>query len=687
MRWRLYAILVVCSVLPLLLFLYAADRVMRRTTTNNLLAQTGPAAETAVSVFTDRMSDARETLTDFAADPALLDAWNRSDGPRLAAMLHLAHELRHRVSYFAIYDSGGHLRLRYPEAPADSAPQSSPWLDAALHSDKAAVSGLTLIARDQAGIVVAAPMGTPSARGIVCAIYDADSIKRWTNDIAPSAMRWITVVDQNGVILTGVDLGASGTFRNVSSRLEVNQVLAGKNGTEFLPLPGGEALVTRRPLATLGWGVLVEIPKREIDKAIWQFEQPIAIVGLIFVGLALAFGVVIATLYRRLRESREHVRRIVTAAIDAFVACDQRGVVTDWNAKAEQLFGWTATEAIGKPLLEMIVPEPHRDAFRRGLLDMANSRGSELLDRRLELPALRRNGREFLVELSLTRVQSGGAVSFNAFLHDITKRKEEQAQIRTLNAELKDRVSELEERNKALEAFNYSVSHDVRGPLRNIAGFSDLMLEEYSGALPPAAQDYLQRIQTNVVRMQRLVDDLLRFARLGVQCLHLEVTDLNELVREVIASLESERAGREVSFEVALLPTIECDRGLVRQVFWNLLANALKFTRKRSLAIVSVGMSPHDGEDVFFVRDNGVGFDMKQADKLFGAFQRLHRFDEFEGTGIGLAAVHRIVSKHQGRIWAEAEVNHGATFYFTLRSRDAAGGVPQDTRTTATALR
>jgi light-regulated signal transduction histidine kinase (bacteriophytochrome) len=209
----------------------------------------------------------------------------------------------------------------------------------------------------------------------------------------------------------------------------------------------------------------------------------------------------------------------------------------------------------------------------------------------------------------------------------------------------------------------------VRAPLRNIAGFSEILEEEFKGKLAAGALDYLGRIQKNVVRLQRLVDDLLRFAHLGEHALKIQPTDLNEVVREVIATFERELAGRKVTFDVSPLPTLDCDPSLVTQVFWNLLANAVKFTGSRSQAIVSIGESTQDGEKVIFVRDNGVGFDMKHAGKLFGPFQRLHRNDEFEGTGVGLATVQRIILQHQGRIWAQAEPDKGATFFFRLQSQ------------------
>ncbi len=217
-----------------------------------------------------------------------------------------------------------------------------------------------------------------------------------------------------------------------------------------------------------------------------------------------------------------------------------------------------------------------------------------------------------------------------------------------------------------LEAFSYSVSHDLRAPLRHIGGFSRILMEDFSADLPPEARQHLQRVENGVRRMGTLVDELLHLSRVGRHPLQLQSTDLNLLLEEVISLLQPETQGRNVRWKVEKLGTATCDPVLVKQIFQNLIANALKFTRQREPAVIEIESRPQDGQAVISVRDNGVGFDMKYRDKLFGVFQRLHRADEFEGTGIGLATVNRIVHKHGGRIWAEGAVGKGATFFFTL---------------------
>jgi light-regulated signal transduction histidine kinase (bacteriophytochrome) len=264
----------------------------------------------------------------------------------------------------------------------------------------------------------------------------------------------------------------------------------------------------------------------------------------------------------------------------------------------------------------------------------------------------------------------GGVVAFR----DVSRKRADEREIRRLNNELEQRViqrtAELEAANRELEAFSYSVSHDLRAPLRHIAGFSGILLEEFGPTLDPQAQRHLQRIQEGTQRMGILVDELLNLSRVGRHALNLQTTALKSLVDDIVPVLQSECEGREVEWNIGELPRVNCDSALIRQVFQNLLSNALKYSRPRSRAVIEVGQSQIEGKPAIFVRDNGVGFNMKYADKLFGVFQRLHRADEFEGTGIGLATVQRIIHKHGGRIWADAELDRGATFYFTLNDME-----------------
>jgi len=261
--------------------------------------------------------------------------------------------------------------------------------------------------------------------------------------------------------------------------------------------------------------------------------------------------------------------------------------------------------------------------------------------------------------------------SFNEMLAQIQVR---DAALQTSHEQLEQRVTqrtaELDATNKELEAFTYSVAHDLRAPLRHIQGFSNVLMESLGPQLEPDAKKHLDHIVEGTQQMGRLIDDLLSLARLGRQEPRLQVTGLNSLVQEVLRDLKSETEGRDIHWQVGDLPFVDCDPGLMKQVFYNLLSNAAKYSRPRNPAVIDIGQMSVEGQLVTFVRDNGVGFNMKYVHKLFGVFQRLHRREDFEGTGVGLATVQRIIHKHGGRIWAEAEIDKGATFFFSLASEN-----------------
>ncbi len=274
------------------------------------------------------------------------------------------------------------------------------------------------------------------------------------------------------------------------------------------------------------------------------------------------------------------------------------------------------------------------------------------------------------------RDENGKPVRMMGVVSDTTARKQAEHQIELHRQELARSNADLAAANQELEAFSYSVSHDLRAPLRHIDGFARILKEEHAAELSEEAQRYLDRVLHGANHMGHLVDDLLNLAKIGRRELVRQRTKLDLLVRETLADLP-ETENRNVEWRVEPLPEVDCDPGLLKLVFNNLLGNALKFTRGREPAVIEIGATDSVGPATVFVRDNGVGFDPKYSDKLFGVFQRLHRQEDFEGTGVGLATVQRIVRKHGGEVWAESEVDRGATFFFSLGARPATAPVPQ----------
>lgn len=373
-----------------------------------------------------------------------------------------------------------------------------------------------------------------------------------------------------------------------------------------------------------------------------------------------------------LRESETRFRAIFESSVDA-IGVSKAGVHTFVNPAYLTLFGFADnTELAGKPILDLIA-SGHREQI---LENMRRREDGQPVPIVYETRGLRKDGSEFDMDVHVSTYELNGEVYTVPILRDITERKRAEEEIRKLNQELEQRVVErtaqLESANKELEAFAYSVSHDLRAPLRHIDGFIEMLKNRTQTTLDDQSQHYMDVIAESAKKMGTLIDDLLSFSRTGRDEMITTQVDFDVLTGEVIREFEPETAGRLIHWHIAEIPPVMGDRAMLRIVLTNLLSNALKFTRPRQQAEIEIGCMPDQKEEVVvFVRDNGVGFNMDYVDKLFGVFQRLHRADEFEGTGIGLANVRRIISRHGGRTWAESEIDHGATIYFSLPKSNA----------------
>ena len=397
---------------------------------------------------------------------------------------------------------------------------------------------------------------------------------------------------------------------------------------------------------------------------------------IVFVGFACLvawFSAVRRRVERELLQARDHLQievaeRTQQASLldlthDSIFVRDMDFFVTYWNKGAEELYGWSAQEALGKHSQELLRTEYPRllEEIRAELVLAGRWEG--------ELRRKTAAGTEVVVasRWSLRRDAQGFPTAILETSNDVTERNRRQQEIEMLNQALAGRSKEMEATNKELEAFAYSVSHDLRAPLRHMSGYAELLQKRVSSLMDEKSHRYMAMILESAKRMGNLIDDLLEFSRIGRAETKKTQVNLEQLVKEAVSDVKQEASGRDIVWKIGSLPICYGDRSMLRLVFINLLSNAVKFTRLRSRAEIEIGCADgNEGEVEVFVKDNGAGFDMKYASKLFGVFQRLHQTESFEGTGIGLATVQRIIHRHGGYVRAEGAVDHGAAFYFSV---------------------
>lgn len=369
---------------------------------------------------------------------------------------------------------------------------------------------------------------------------------------------------------------------------------------------------------------------------------------------------------KKAEEQQALLSSIVNSSDDAILSKSLDGTITSWNQGAELIFGYTAQEIVGKNIKMLIPPRLHAQEDEM----IAQLAGGKSL-RHFETERVRKDGAHIYASITISPLYdaNGQLTSASVILRDVTERVKAREEIEKLNESLEqkviERTAQLEEVNKELESFSYSVSHDLRAPLRAIDGYARIIEEDYFKLFDEEGKRLFSVIQHNAKKMGTLIDDLLSFSRLGRKELNKMKVDMNELVEGAVLELEKSTNHR-AKITVGQLGTAEIDYGLINQVMINLISNAIKYSAKNPEPKVEISANRTEQEIIFSVRDNGVGFDMQYAHKLFGVFQRLHSEADFEGTGVGLAIVKRIITKHGGRVWAEAKPNEGATFYFSL---------------------
>ena len=525
--------------------------------------------------------------------------------------------------------------------------------------------------------------------------------------------RWRWLKDSSGqpVRLTGVNFDITDRKRAEATRHQLASVL--DNSTDFIGMCDMEGMpfyVNKVGLDMVGLDSLEQAQKTPVREFFFPEDQDrianeflpsvlkkgngeleirfrhfktSAAIWMLYRVFALQDGNgqwILATVSRNISDRKAverataHLAAIVESSDDAIISKDLTGTVVSWNQAAERLFGYRADEMIGQPVLTLIPPD--RQDEERDILGRI-SRGE--LVRTYETIRRRKDGTDVHVSLAISPLFDGRGkvIGASKIARDVTEQKRAQDLLRdrdraltAANDELNQQKAGLVEVNRELQSFSYSVSHDLRSPLRTIDAYVRIVEEDHGSDLNDEVRRCLGIVKKAAGQAGELIDDLLEFSRLGRVGMDMRPTKLTELAREVADELALTEDQRTIDLTIRELPPCNGDWRLLKLVWVNLLSNAFKFTRTRAVAQIEVGWLPDDHQpdaSVYYVKDNGVGFDMKYVNKLFGVFQRLHLKDDFEGTGVGLAIVHRIVQRHGGRVWAEGKVDGGATFFFSLR--------------------
>ena len=477
------------------------------------------------------------------------------------------------------------------------------------------------------------------------------------NELTPVATRWLALIDQ--VILTQQQSGVEQARQLISSvqattlMAQIRTLLSAMNSDEQ---------------NNLAQNRLTQAAQRDQSTLATFAVLTLLMVALLTFGYSRIHRNLVAR--RRAEEQLQHERALLRAVIDTL---PDYIYVKDKNLRLV-LANQAHTELVGAKTPEAIIGKSDAELFPGAFVGqyVADEQailqsGTPLVNHEEPTASAAGEAKIVLTTKMPIRNIAGEIVQIVGISHDITARKKAEEEIKLLNQSLQLQTTKLEATNKELEAFSYSVSHDLRAPLRAVDGFSRILMDDYSATLTPEAIRYLDKIRTNARHMGTLIDDLLRFSRLSRQSIVKQKIRPADLVHQVLEEdLRGDRENRQVEITVGDMPVCEADPLLLRQVYVNLLSNALKFTCNRDQAKIEVGATRENGDVVYFVKDNGAGFDQQYAHKLFGVFQRLHRAEDFAGTGVGLAIVQRVIVRHGGRIWAEGVVNEGAAFYFTL---------------------
>jgi PAS domain S-box-containing protein len=693
-RTRIYVIVVLVSIIPLALFLFSADWFLRRDTSRRIAQQSIDATKLVAERFEERFTTATTLAESFATRPSLIQAYEKRNIGEVERQLEQAQKLAAGSSAVAVFGIDQHLEAIYPVTQSDSFKDlaSSGWFRDGITSSSPYVSDILRTGAKAEAAVVAVVLPLRDSDGQTTAVltffYPTDTLRKWTAGLGRSTSRFLFLVDRQGNAVAADKLSLSLPKGSLRQLEPVQQVLSGHAGGGVFELTGKLYQAAYKPIGAVGWGVVIALPFSDIQSAVSQFERPLALIGTVFLLIALGLGSVGARFWRRLRDSERQTRTVIETAHDAFIAFDDDGVVTDWNRQSEATFGWTRSEALGAPLRDLVIPERYREEHVSRLERFRATGEGVILGKRLEMTAINRSGQELPIEVTIAAVQSGKKHYLNAFIRDVTEQKQYKEGIEQKNRELDLRNREVERANQLKSQFLASMSHELRTPLNAILGFSDLLADGTAGSLTEKQSRWVNHISKGGKHLLQLINDILDLAKIEAGQVELEIEPfkVNAALPEVISNIRQIAMTKRIRLEIDCDPELQvkADRLRFKQILYNLLSNAVKFTAEGGRIRVEGKRGSTQAE--FTVADSGVGIRAEELGVIFDEFRQVGDTTRGvrEGTGLGLAITKRLVEQQGGLIRVESTFGEGTRFTFTLPvSDEPIVGAPSDSSSTA----
>jgi PAS domain S-box-containing protein len=670
---RIYLTVVALATLPLAFFLIFAHNFLSRKVTQQVITQSTDTGKLVSNLIDEEMEQRKLLLTSFSGRPGLLQAWKNNNAREITTYLEQASGLRPDFVFFGVYDLNGSMQAMYPQDPRLLGKNFNfmDWFKGVRKEWKPYTSEVYQVDANSSSQVVSIAVPLRNFQGSPVAILMAtvatdtimQDIHRLSNPNNKASM--ISLVDQNGHVFGSPNARIHLIDQHQQLNQDfVDQVAGRRSGARVLQVKGEELIMSYSPMPRLNWGVLIEIPVAAIRVSLWDYERKLGAMGLFIIGLAVAGGGGVASLYRRLRDREHYSRLIVERAQDAFISMDSSGLVTEWNPEAERTLGWSRSEAVGRKVEDLIIPFSSRESHRKALLAKA-----PLLNKRTSIIALHKDGHEFPAEISISPVLIGNKHIFNVFLRDVTETKRAQRQIEEQNRQLEIHSLEVQRATRLKSEFLASMSHELRTPLNAIVGFSDLLAEETAGALNPKQKRFVGHVRNGATHLLALINDILDLSKIEAGQLEVfpENVSLQRSLTEVLSLVQPLTDKREIALNITREDlTVYADGVRLKQVLYNLLSNAVKFTPE--LGSISVEAHAEGGQVHISVSDTGVGIRKEDQAVIFDEFRQVGESAKGikEGTGLGLAITRKLVEQQGGAIAVASEPGKGSRFTFTI---------------------